>query len=64
MSSSPDSEIETQFRVLKRARRLKYLLWLGLVASILGITYWGFGFIGFQPQIGRASCRERVASPV
>ena len=51
MSSPPDSEVRAQFRVLRRARLLRYLLWFGLLASILGVTYWGFGFIGFQPRV-------------
>ena len=52
MSSSSDSAISDQFRALERLRRLKYLLWALLLAGVLGVTYWGLGFIGFQPNVG------------
>ena len=51
MSSSSDSAISDQFRALERLRRLKYLLWALLLAGVLGVTYWGLGFIGFQPNV-------------
>jgi phosphonate transport system permease protein len=47
----PDPEIEEKLDALNRARRLKYVLWVGLVASVLGIVYWGLGFIGFQAGV-------------
>jgi phosphonate transport system permease protein len=46
--SSPDPAVEDQFRTLERLRRVKYVLGIGLLASILGVTYWGLGYIGFQ----------------
>ncbi len=49
--SSPDSAISDQYTSLKRLRRLKYLLWGGLLAAVLGVSYWGLGFIGFQPPV-------------
>ncbi|ESS04274.1 MAG: ABC-type phosphate/phosphonate transport system, permease component [uncultured archaeon A07HR67] len=51
MSSSPDPAVADQLRSLKRLRRLKYLLWSVLLAAVLGVTYWGLGFIGFQPNV-------------
>ena len=51
MSSPSDSAIDDQFRALERLRRLKYLLWGVLLAAVLGVTYWGLGFIGFQPNV-------------
>ena len=51
MSSSSDSAIADQFRSLERLRRLKYLLWSALLVAVLAVTYWGLGFIGFQPNV-------------
>ena len=51
MSSSPDPAVADQLRSLRRLRRLKYLLWSVLFATVLGVTYWGLGFIGFQPNV-------------
>ncbi|TKX53483.1 phosphate/phosphonate ABC transporter permease [Halorubrum sp. SP3] len=51
MSSPSDSAIDDQFRALERLRRLKYVLWGVLLAAVLGVTYWGLGFIGFQPSV-------------
>ena len=50
-SPSADPQVTEKLRALDRARRIKYALYLGLVASVLGILYWGLGYIGFQPNV-------------
>ena len=47
-SGSADPTVREKLRSLDRLRRLRYLLWLGVLGGVLGVTYWGFGFIGFQ----------------
>ncbi len=49
--SSSDSAVNDQFRTLERLRRIKYVLWCVLLAAVIGVTYWGLGFIGFQPSV-------------
>jgi len=43
--------VREKLRALDRLRRIKYVLWVALVVAVLGITYWGLGFIGFQPNV-------------
>ncbi|MFB6270680.1 MAG: PhnE/PtxC family ABC transporter permease, partial [Halobacterium sp.] len=50
-SSSVDPEIRAKLDELQRIRRLKYAFSLGLLAAILGVTYWGLGFVGFQVEV-------------
>lgn len=50
-SPSTGSAVREKLRALDRARRLRYLLWISLVAGVLGVTYWGLGFIGFQAGV-------------
>ncbi|WP_435186040.1 PhnE/PtxC family ABC transporter permease [Halobellus sp. EA9] len=50
-SESAGSDVREKLRSLDRLRRLRYLLWLAIVGFVLGVTYWGFGFIGFQPRV-------------
>ena len=47
-SGSADPTVREKLRSLDRLRRLRYLLWMGVLGGVLGVTYWGFGFIGFQ----------------
>ena len=47
-SGSADPTVREKLRSLDRLRRLRYLLWIGVLGGVLGVTYWGFGFIGFQ----------------
>ncbi|MFW6317098.1 MAG: PhnE/PtxC family ABC transporter permease [Halorubrum sp.] len=54
MSSEPtdtDAAIRDRLQSLERLRRLQYLLWVGIVGFVIAVTYWGFGFIGFQPSV-------------
>jgi len=50
-SDSAGAAVREKLRSLDRLRRLRYLLWLGILGFVLGVTYWGFGFIGFQPRV-------------
>jgi phosphonate transport system permease protein len=50
-SESADSAVREKRKALDRLRRLRYLLWLTILAFVLGVTYWGFGFIGFQAGV-------------
>jgi phosphonate transport system permease protein len=53
VSSGPDSAgaVREKLHTLRRVRRLRYLLWVGILGLVLGVTYWGFGFIGFQAGV-------------
>ena len=52
MSSESASEaVREKLRSLDRLRRLRYLLWVGVLGFVVGVTYWGFGFIGFQAGV-------------
>jgi phosphonate transport system permease protein len=52
VSSEPaDSAVREKLKALDRLRHLRYLLWLGILGSVLGVTYWGLGFIGFQAGV-------------
>ena len=52
MSADSASEaVREKLRSLDRLRRLRYLLWIGILGFVLGVTYWGFGFIGFQAGV-------------
>ncbi len=48
---STDSEVQQKLRALDRLRKLKYVLWVGLLAAVVGVTYWGLGFVGFQAYV-------------
>ena len=50
-SPSADPEVEEKLKALDRARKLKYVLWVSLVTAVLGVTYWGLGFVGFQAEV-------------
>ena len=50
-SPSTDADIREKLQALDRARQVKYLLWVVLLGAILGVTYWGLGFIGFQTGV-------------
>ena len=39
---------------------LDITIWLLGALLVVGLTEWIKGFLFFIPQIGRASCRERV----
>jgi phosphonate transport system permease protein len=43
--------VREKLRSLDRLRRLRYLLWVGVLGVVVGVTYWGFGFIGFQAGV-------------
>ena len=52
MSADSTSEaVQEKLRSLDRLRRLRYLLWVGVLGVVVGVTYWGFGFIGFQAGV-------------
>ena len=52
MSAESASEaVREKLRSLDRLRRLRYLLWVGVLGFVVGVTYWGFGFIGFQAGV-------------
>ena len=52
MSADSTSEaVREKLRSLDRLRRLRYLLWVGVLGVVVGVTYWGFGFIGFQAGV-------------
>ncbi|SFC15289.1 phosphonate transport system permease protein [Halobiforma haloterrestris] len=48
---STGPEVREKLQELRRVRHLKYVLWVTLVAAVLGVTYWGLGFIGFQAEV-------------
>ncbi|MGB9964664.1 ABC transporter permease [Halobacterium sp. CBA1126] len=48
---SADSAVQQKLRALDRLRKLKYALWVGLLAAVVGVTYWGLGFVGFQAYV-------------
>lgn len=50
-SESADSGVREKLHSLDRLRRLRYLLWLAIVGFVVAVTYWGFGFIGFQAGV-------------
>ena len=50
-SPSADASVDEKLSVLERLRKIKYVLGVLLVASVLGVTYWGLGFIGFQAYV-------------
>ncbi|MFC3477530.1 phosphonate ABC transporter, permease protein PhnE [Halobacterium litoreum] len=50
-SESADTVIREKLQGLDRLRRLRYVLWFVVVAAVLGITYWGMGFVGFQAYV-------------
>jgi phosphonate transport system permease protein len=50
-SPSADSGVTEKLDALDRLRRLKYVFWIALLAAIIGTTYWGLGFIGFQAYV-------------
>ncbi|PSQ59974.1 phosphate ABC transporter permease [Halobacteriales archaeon SW_7_71_33] len=47
--SSPDTDaneaVSEQLRRLDRARRIKYGLWVGFLATTVGLTWWGMGYV-------------------
>ena len=50
-SESAGEAVREKLRSLDRLRRLRYLLWVGVLGFVVGVTYWGFGFIGFQAGV-------------
>ena len=40
--------IDSQLSALKRTRRAKQALWLGLLVAVLAVTYFGLGFVSFE----------------
>ncbi|PSP58612.1 phosphate ABC transporter permease [Halobacteriales archaeon QH_7_66_36] len=50
-SESTDSAVREKLNALDRVRRLQYALWFAVLGFVVGVTYWGFGFIGFQPGV-------------
>jgi phosphonate transport system permease protein len=50
-SESGDARIVEKMRALDRARHLRFLLYIAIVASVVGIVYWGLGYIGFQAEV-------------
>jgi phosphonate transport system permease protein len=50
-SQSADPEVRKKLQELRRIRQLKYVLWVTLVGAVLGVTYWGLGFVGFQAEV-------------
>jgi phosphonate transport system permease protein len=50
-SPSSDAAVREKLRALERARRIKYVLFTVLVTAVVGVTYWGLGFIGFQAEV-------------
>jgi phosphonate transport system permease protein len=50
-SESASEAVREKLRSLDRLRRLRYLLWVGVLGVVVGVTYWGFGFIGFQAGV-------------
>ena len=61
-SESTDSAVREKLDALDRVRRLQYALWFAVLGFVVGVTYWGFGFIGFQPGVvaDRRSEERRV----
>jgi len=49
--SDADAAITTKLQALDRARRIKYALYLTLLGAVVGITYWGLGFVGFRAEV-------------
>jgi phosphonate transport system permease protein len=50
-ADSTSEAVREKLRSLDRLRRLRYLLWVGVLGVVVGVTYWGFGFIGFQAGV-------------
>jgi len=50
-SPSADEAVREKLRALERIRRIKYALVAVLLGAVVGITYWGLGFIGFQAEV-------------
>ncbi|SDX68015.1 PhnE/PtxC family ABC transporter permease [Halobellus clavatus] len=50
-SDSVDTAVREKLATLDRLRRLKYLLWAAVLGAVVGVTYWGLGFIGFQAGV-------------
>jgi len=53
-SDSPDSTdpaVREKLTALNRVRHLQYVLWIAILGFVSGVTYWGLGFIGFQPGV-------------
>lgn len=51
--SSPSAEdaVREKLRALDRIRQIKYVLVAVLLSTVVGVTYWGLGFIGFQAEV-------------
>ncbi len=45
------ASVDDKLSVLERIRKIKYVLGVLLVVAVLGVTYWGLGFIGFQAYV-------------
>jgi len=54
VSTPADSEsgaVREKLNSLDRLRRIKYALYLLLVGGVIGLVYWGMGFIGFDVYV-------------
>jgi len=45
------ASVDEKLSMLERIRKIKYVLGILLVVAVLGVTYWGLGFIGFQAYV-------------
>ncbi|AEH35774.1 PhnE/PtxC family ABC transporter permease [Halopiger xanaduensis] len=43
--------VREKLDTLDRLRKLRYVLWVALVGAVIAVTYWGLGYIGFQPRV-------------
>ncbi len=50
-SDAAGQAVDEKRRALRRLRRLQYLLWVAVLGVVVGVTYWGLGFIGFQAGV-------------
>jgi phosphonate transport system permease protein len=49
--STPSDSIGDQLRSLQRARRVKQGLTVAVILAVVGVTYWGLGFVDFRVEL-------------
>lgn|GEM_PF-838778 len=50
-SPSADASVDEKLSVLERLRKVRYVLYILLFVAVVGIVYWGLGFVGFQAYV-------------
>ncbi len=50
-SDSGSKAVREKLETLDRLRQIRYAFYLAIVGSVVGVVYWGLGFIGFQAEV-------------